>query len=122
MSLPDLTPAAQLVLARYPAPLRSGPLVALGDHGGFSGASLWRIGDALCLRASPPLSAPSQLTHAHRLMLAARGDGLPFVPTVFAASDGATVVEHAGRLWELMGWMPGRASYHESPSPLKLQS
>src|SRR5947209_13353460 len=55
-------------------------------------------------------------------MAAARRDGLPFVPTLLASLDGSTVLEHAGRLWELMDWMPGRASYHESPSPLKLQS
>jgi homoserine kinase type II len=122
MSPLDMTSVAHAVVARYPAPLGSGPLVALGNHGGFSGASLWRLGASLCLRASPPSPDPSRLAFAHRLMLAARQDGLHFVPTVFAASDSNTFVDHAGRLWELMNWMPGRASYHESPSRLKLQS
>ena len=122
MSSLDLTSVARAVLARYTAPLASRPLVALGNHGGFSGASLWRVGDSLCLRAAPPVTDPAQLAAAHRLTLVARHGGLPFVPTVFAALDGSTVVQHAGRCWELMEWMPGRASYQEAPSRLKLQS
>jgi homoserine kinase type II len=122
MSPQDLTADARAVLARYPAPLGAGPLVALGNHGGFSGASLWRVGDGLCLRAAPTATDPAQLETAHPLMLVARRGGLPFVPTVFAASDGATVVQHAGRCWELMEWMRGRASYQEAQSQLKLQS
>jgi homoserine kinase type II len=110
------------VLSRYPSPLTHGPLHPLGNHGGFSGANLWRIGDAVCLRASAPSADRSHLVAAHRLMLAAREDGLRFVPAVFAIRDGSTIVEHAGRVWELMEWMPGRASYQEAPSRLKLQS
>jgi Ser/Thr protein kinase RdoA (MazF antagonist) len=64
----------------------------------------------------------ARLAEIHRLMLAARQENLPFIPAVVATLDGATIVEHAGRLWELMDWMPGRASYHASPSSLKLQS
>jgi Ser/Thr protein kinase RdoA (MazF antagonist) len=123
MVVTDLTAAAREVLARYPAPLCAGPFLPLGNHGGFSGASLWRIGSAVCLRAAPPsMQDASQVAAIHRLMLAARGEGLPFVPTVFTTLDGLTVLEYAGRLWELMEWLPGRASYHESPSRLKLQS
>jgi Ser/Thr protein kinase RdoA (MazF antagonist) len=123
MTALDLTAAAHLVLQRYPAPLARGPLQPLGNHGGFSGAFLWRIDNALCLRASAPVAQDAaQLAEIHRLMHAARNESLPFVPTVFATPEGATVVEHAGRLWELMEWMAGRASYHESPSRIKIQS
>jgi thiamine kinase-like enzyme len=118
----DLTAAARSALELYPAPLRGGSLLPLGNHGGFSGANLWRIG-ACCLRASPlSVQDSSRLTAIHRFITQARKDGLSFVPAVFVASDGSTVVEHAGRLWELMDWKPGRASYHASPSRLKLQS
>ena len=111
------------MLARYPAPLGGGPIVSLGNHGGFSGASLWRIGGSVCLRAAPPaLQDPAPFVAIHRLMLAARGEGLHFVPTIFTSLDGTTVQQHAGRLWELMEWLPGRASYRESTSSLKLQS
>jgi Ser/Thr protein kinase RdoA (MazF antagonist) len=123
MAALDLTPAAQIVLQRYPTPLGHGFLHSLGNHGGFSGASLWRINKTLCLRASPlSMQNAARLAEIHRLMRAARQDGLHFVPAVFATTDGATVVEHAGHLWELMDWMPGRASYQESPSRLKLQA
>src|SRR5258708_1895676 len=104
MSILDVTRAVPIVLAWYPAPLRDGSVVPLGNHGGFSGAGLWRIGDAVCLRASPPSADPSPVAAGHRLMILARRSGLSFVPTVFAALDGSTVIEHAGRLWELMEW------------------
>jgi Ser/Thr protein kinase RdoA (MazF antagonist) len=123
MVVTDLTVAAQAVLARYPAPLGAGPIVHLGNHGGFSGASLWRIGGSVCLRAAPlALQDPAPLVAIHRLMLAARSEDLRFVPTIFTSLDSTTVQQHAGRLWELMEWLPGRASYHKSPSSLKLQS
>ncbi len=123
MLLDPLQLAAQTVLAHYPAPLISGPLRPLGNHGGFSGAALWRLGNTVCLRAAPPsLKDPLQIVEIHRFMLAARQDGLPFVPAILSTIDGATVVEQAGRIWELMEWMRGRASYHEAPSRLKLQS
>src|SRR5947209_6857164 len=118
----EWTEAVQKVLARYPAPLRDGPLRPLGNHGGFSGASLWRIGSELCLRASPLEQDSSRIANIHKLMKAARSDGLPFVPAIFAALDGTTAIEYAGRVWELMEWLRGQASYHTSPSRLKLQS
>ncbi len=119
----DLMPLAQHVLAHYAAPLCAGALAPLGNHGGFSGALLWRVGNGLCLRASSPAAQDAaQVAEIHRLMIAARQEGLPFVPAVCATLKGTTVVEHAGRLWELMEWMRGRASYHEAPSRLKLQS
>jgi Ser/Thr protein kinase RdoA (MazF antagonist) len=120
----DLIPPETVtaVLARYPTPLTQGRQQPLGNHGGFSGARLWRIGDAFCLRAGPPAQDPTHLAFVHRLMNSARRNGLHFVPTVFAATNGRTVVEHEGRLWELMDRMPGRATYHDSPSRLKLQS
>ena len=122
MFLIDWTPVARSILAFYPAPLQRNPLVTLGNNGGFSGAHLWRLGEDFCLRASPPLSSKTELAAIHRLLFTARQEGLPFVPTILATLEGSTVIEQAGRLWALMDWMPGRASYQESPSRLKLQS
>src|SRR5262249_40694376 len=52
----------------------------------------------------------------------ARDAGLDFVPKVFATGDQATTVALAGRLWDLTGWLPGRADFHERPSPPRLEA
>jgi homoserine kinase type II len=77
---------------------------------------------ALCLRAWPEQDSPARVAWRHRLMLAAREAGLHFVPAVFAAEDGATWVEHAGRLWELTQWLPGRADFQERPGRGRLEA
>jgi homoserine kinase type II len=98
--------------------------VPLGNRGGFSGARLWRVeaaGQAFCLRAWPQSqSDPSRLDFLHGLMRQARSAGLAFVPGVIAASDGRDHAEHAGRLWDLTDWMPGRADYSSFPSAARL--
>jgi Ser/Thr protein kinase RdoA (MazF antagonist) len=123
MQHPDLDPAARAVLARYALP--SAAAHPLGNHGGFSGARLWRVeagGAALCLRAWPPGDpTPERLAWLHELMAAARAAGLAFVPAVLRAGA-ATVVAHAGRLWELTDWLPGDADFHEHPHPARLRA
>jgi homoserine kinase type II len=119
----------------------------LGNHGGFSGARIWRVRTpdrVLCLRAWPPdRPTPERLTWLHGLMAAAR---LPFVPGVVAvpgtppgglvrhllnvarvpfvpnpaADRGPTWVRHAGRLWEVTTWMPGSADFHLRPSSARI--
>ncbi len=110
------------VLARYPSLLRPSHPIALGNRGGFSGARLWRADSAagpLCLRAWPANETAEQLAFRHALMMAARKE-LPFVPTLFATSDGATALTHEGRFWELQEWLPGRADFHASPTSARL--
>jgi homoserine kinase type II len=119
----SLDQAARAVLERYPGPVRQGSLVPLGNRGGFSGARLWRTVSPLgplCLRAWPPHDSLERVLFRHRLMARARGQGLHFVPTVLATRSGDTTVDHADRLWELTEWLPGRADYHERPSPERL--
>ena len=55
-------------------------------------------------------------------MTLARRQGLRFVPTIFAALDGVSAVEHAGRLWELTEWLPGRPDFHRQPTPARLEA
>src|SRR5947209_7767638 len=120
-----LDQTAGAVLSRYPALLRQGPLSPLGNHGGFSGARLWRVAGLsgmLCLRAWPEHDSAVRLAWRHRLMAAARESGLRCVPTVFAARDQATWVEQAGRLWDLTEWLPGRADFHERPGRQRLEA
>src|SRR5438046_1699130 len=100
---------AVAVLAHYSVPLQ-GSITPLGNHGGFSGALLFRVdapAGTLCLRAWPPDVAPQRLDDIHRLMRRGIDAGLDFVPRVFATDRGQMHVESGGRLWELTTWMPG---------------
>jgi homoserine kinase type II len=113
------------VLVRYPAFLGRGRLEPLDNRGGFSGARLWRLmagTGPLCLRATAPGEPARHLAWRHRLMAVARSSGLSFVPGVLPTADGATWVEMAGRCWELMDWMPGRADYRVAPSRQRLRA
>jgi homoserine kinase type II len=117
--------AAAEVLSRYPAALRPDRPFALENHGGFSGARLWRVSSAagpLCLRAWPPHESGRRVADRHRLMAVARAAGLGFVPAVLRAADGATAVGEADRLWELSEWLPGQADYRARPSAPRLQA
>src|SRR5262245_26829622 len=125
MSLPPLHSAAMAVRLCYPLFFRQGTLTALGNRGGFSGAALWRLDSPagpLCLRAWPPHETWPRLLFRHRLMTQARQHGLHFVPAIVNTLNGATGVEHSGRLWELTEWLPGRADFHELPSPARLEA
>lgn len=103
-------------LSRWPREV-GGSLEPLGNAGGFSGARLWRVGGAFCLRAAP--ADPTAVAARHRWMREAREAGLTFVPAVVPTTDGASFVV-AGDVWELQSWMPGVADYREAPSPVRL--
>jgi homoserine kinase type II len=112
------------VLAQYPGISTGEPAVSLGNHGGFSGARLWRVRQGtLCLRAGPsPGPTPEYLSEVHALMRRARTARLAFVPEVLPTRDGRSWVEHAGRLWEVTAWMPGEADFHRQPSRERLRA
>ncbi|HVS40113.1 MAG TPA: phosphotransferase [Gemmataceae bacterium] len=130
MSADPLNAAALEVLRRYPRPLVGAwsgghaptRLQPLGNHGGFSGARLWRLDDSLCLRAWPADFPPQRLAFIHHGMIHARSAELTFTPRLFPAIDGTTAVGYAGRLWELQEWLPGEADYHRNPSEAKLRA
>jgi len=115
--------AVHEVLCHYA--LRSAVPHPLGNHDGFSGASLWRVQAGAmpcCLRAWPPDNpTPDRLRWLHSLMAAARTAGLTFVPHIVPIGD-ATFLAHAGRLWELSEWLPGRADFHRHPAPSRLRA
>jgi Ser/Thr protein kinase RdoA (MazF antagonist) len=100
--------------------------VALGNRGGFSGARLWRVegtAGVYCLRAWPPGDpAPERLHWIHQLMQRARSSGLDFVPSIARTDQDTTWVAHAGRLWDLSTWMPGKADFHNQPSSVRLEA
>jgi Ser/Thr protein kinase RdoA (MazF antagonist) len=122
MNRPPDQPARH-VLARYG--LSGAAAHALGNHGGFSGARLWRVeagAASFCLRAWPADDAtPDHLARLHHLMATARGADLEFVPAILPAGSN-TFLSHDGRLWELTAWMPGRADFHHDPAPARLRA
>lgn len=120
-----LDPIAGQVWERYPFAVCGGALVPLGNGGGFSGARLWRGQAAernLCLRAWPDNKSTDWVRRLHRLMQHARRQGLDFVPEVYPTRDGGTVIEAAGRAWELTQWLDGRADFALSPSAARLEA
>jgi homoserine kinase type II len=123
MSSSTLDRAVGQVLGHYLLPsARPHPL---GNHGGFSGARLWRVeagGPSFCLRAWPPGDpTPQRLHWLHNLMAAARCAGLAIVPHVVPAAGG-TFVSYAGRLWELTTWLPGHADFSHRPALPRLRA
>jgi aminoglycoside phosphotransferase (APT) family kinase protein len=112
------------VLSRYPAEVAKLHWSPLGPHGGFSGALLWR-GDldgkpALALKAWPRNYPAKRLAAIHRWMAEAYQTGL--VPAVVPALSGLTLVEHAGRVWDVTAWMPGAADFQRNPNELRLKA
>jgi Ser/Thr protein kinase RdoA (MazF antagonist) len=121
----SLDRAAEQVRERYPSAWSDRPLISLGNRGGFSGARLWRcegIAGRLCLRAWPGHKTATWVRRLHHLMASARQQGLDFVPAVYVANNGDTVVETAGRVWELTQWLDGQACFAENPSPARLSA
>jgi Ser/Thr protein kinase RdoA (MazF antagonist) len=126
MSLGVLDLAAREILRRFPQIQASALVEGLGNHGGFSGAQLWRIKGGngfFCLKAWPPNGQTRErLEWIHGLMLKARARDLHFVPAVHATFQGATCLDHAGHLWDLTSWMPGKADFHQRPEPKRLEA
>jgi homoserine kinase type II len=101
--------SAAQVLSHYPAPLH-GPIVSLGNHGGFSGALLFRIeapAGPFCLRGWPAFVEKEQLDFVHALLRRACDAGLDFVPRAMLTIHNQPYVRVGDRFWELMTWMPG---------------
>ena len=121
-----LDPAARDVLRHYSFLGLETRLTALGNHGGFSGACLWRVeaeGLTCCLRAWPAGDpSPERLHWIHDLMAVARARGLECIPEIYRTSEKTSWIENGGRLWELSSWMPGRADFHERPSRARLEA
>ncbi len=116
---------AEQVRERYRFACSYGQLISLGNRGGFSGARLWRcegVAGRMCLRAWPAHKTVAWVRNLHRLMESARCQGLHFVPAVCLTSEGDTIVEAAGRAWELTQWLDGQADFEENPSPERLDS
>src|SRR5262249_23634218 len=115
----------QKVLARYPPGCRpSSEPEPLGNAGGLSGARLWRFpagARTLVARAWPVDGPPRQmLERTHRWLVQA--ERLDFVSMPIPCSDGQTIVEEGGKLWELSAWMEGSADLATRPKRAHIRS
>src|SRR5436190_17245532 len=118
---------AQTVLSYYAlgqAAVRQ--IEPVGNAGGWSGSRLWRLGDAsgreLCLRRWPaehPTADRLRLIHG---VLRLVFDELPIIANPLPSASGSTFIEHAGHLWELTPWRPGRADYPAQPNRARLRA
>jgi len=116
---------AMKVVTAYPPAVATARWTPLRSAGGFSGARLWRgvaaDGREFALKAHPRTEVAGRLENVvHRWMTTARHAGLDFVPAVQQTRTGRTVVEHAGRSWDITSWMPGRADFHADPNDARL--
>jgi Ser/Thr protein kinase RdoA (MazF antagonist) len=115
----------QTVLARYPAGFRpSSEPEPLGNAGGLSGSRLWRFAAGartLVARAWPVDGPPRPVLERTHLWLV-EAERLGFVPTPIPSSDGRTIVEEGGRLWELSSWMDGSADLGSPPKRAHVRS
>ena len=89
----------------------------LGNHGGYSGAAIWRIsersnGQELCLRRWPHSSDQrTRLAQIHTLLQTAVANGFQqeILPVPIATLNGEFWTEHKGSVYELTRWLPGIA-------------
>jgi Ser/Thr protein kinase RdoA (MazF antagonist) len=115
------------VVTAYPPAIAKARWTPLRSAGGFSGARLWRgtaaDGREFALKAHPPGADAGRLENVvHRWMTRATEAGLDFIPVVEPTRAGRTVVEHAGRTWDVTAWMPGRADFRGNPTDSKLDA
>lgn len=118
-------PVASVLAAYAPATGTVVRVESLGQHGGFSGAQLWRVTCArglLCLRAAGPGESADHLWRRHGWMRRGSDAGLTFMPRLLTTGSGDTVVLFDGRPCELMEWLPGQADYRARPSPARLEA
>jgi hypothetical protein len=99
----------------------------LGNHGGWSGSQLWRIGceggERFCLRRWPTEHpAPERLRFIHELLSRVASLGMTVLPISLPTLTSATFAEQNGHRWELTPWMPGKADFHAEPTRPRLRT
>lgn len=103
-------------------------MTSLGNHGGYSGAKLWRIRTnqgEYCLRQWPV--RPTQAKHlewVHQVLNQIAGQGFParILPLPYLSTTGSTLVYARECPYELSNWLPGSADYRENPNPGRIES
>lgn len=114
------------VLELYPSDCRPREVEFLAAAGGFSGAQFWRLETGrgrLCLRRWPrEHPPPGQLEFIQSVLWHVHQEGFALVPLPLETRTHAGYVRHAGYLWQLEPWLPGRADFHQAPSVPRLEA
>lgn len=111
------------VSSGFPAALwrhwRRGVAEATPLGGGLSGAATWAVdhqGRRFVLKKFAASARYERAAWVHAFMRHVRAEGVPEVPALETAADGATLqADEAGTLWELMEWKPGHATAQPTP-------
>jgi homoserine kinase type II len=93
------------------------------DRPGFSGAFVARVETArgaFCLRGWPPGTDGERILALHEFLAHVRARGVGYVAVPLAADHGETLVDVAGRLWQVEPWLPGSADFWSQPSDVRL--
>jgi Ser/Thr protein kinase RdoA (MazF antagonist) len=96
------------------------------DRSGFSGAEIFHATSPLgtfalrCWQADHPTS--SHIRTIHKLLAQAFDRGCTFVPVPVANLHGDTLIEFAGRRWQLEPWMPGAPDLDAKPGPERVEA
>ncbi len=98
----------------------------LANNGGYSGADLWKIKDAeaaFCLRCWPrQMQDRSKLMWIHHVLNHAFKHGCKYLATPLVDAGGDSLIRFQDRFWQLEHWMPGEASFWDSPTNQKLEN
>lgn len=143
---------ANLALSHYEIRFDPTSIEALGNHGGYSGASLWRVagtetatalglGDCklssspirYCLRLYPFEAVDSvgsdseSIKRAHWIhqileQCIENGFESEEIPLPIRNRQGETLTRIGSNVFELTSWLPGQASFWQAPSDEKLDS
>ncbi|MEQ1904725.1 MAG: phosphotransferase [Pirellulaceae bacterium] len=93
---------------------------------GFSGSQVWQVIDSTgmyCLKRWPQEDASvERLAWIHRVLSSARNSHCDFVPIYLQTLPSKTIFSLGNGLWEMATWMPGSATFNQSPSLEKLNS
>lgn len=93
---------------------------SLGNAGGFSGSSIWRITadeQQFCLKRWPQsFSDRERIDWIHRVIVFAAANGCPEVAKPLASRTGTTFVEQNDCYWELTPWVKSQTTLEESPT------
>lgn len=115
----------ETILRCYPEAVRpQGPLHALGNAGGLSGACFWKfesaIGDTLLKAWPASFDDRQRLDAIDRWVDLA--NSLPYIPTPIRCQDGRSSVARAGRFWQVLPWMAGGADLSDPPASSHVES
>ncbi|MDO4630658.1 MAG: phosphotransferase [Planctomycetia bacterium] len=98
----------------------------LGNAGGYSGATFWKVRGkkgTFCLRRWPAeYPTLERLQFIHAVQWHARMEGFMRFPMPVETLEGMSYVAEDGYFWQLEPWMEGKADFRKKPSVSRMVS